>query len=159
MDSIAITMPHDKNTRAITREEIAASHLIARAIKQSPKSQEEIGAEVGVSQGQIWQWANARRGVSSARAVALAGALDIDDPGKISPKWAAAFGGTRTQSKETPNESSATTELYSLTHKASPKSKRLIARLVDADLQGELDAADYEFIERLIERLRGKNNA
>lgn len=73
--------------RALSPEEIAAAARLASAIAASGKSQEAIGADVGVSQGMVWQWAKARMAVPAPRALKLAEAVGLTDPGEISPAW------------------------------------------------------------------------
>lgn len=72
--------------RQLTKAEHAASRRLSEAIKASPLSQEDIGQELGVTQGLIWQWANGRLPVPARRARALAKALGCQ-PEEISAAW------------------------------------------------------------------------
>ncbi len=56
--------------KPLTPQEIAAAHAIREAVRLSGRSQDDIAAELGVSQGLIWQWASARVPVPANRAVA-----------------------------------------------------------------------------------------
>lgn len=47
-------------------------------------TEEFVGAEVGVSQGQVSHWTNARLPVPANRAIKLAAVLNITDPSEIS---------------------------------------------------------------------------
>lgn len=76
--------------RKLTAAEIEAAKRLAAAIGRQGKTHEEIAAEVGVNASMISQWATARRAVSARRAAVLAKAIGLDDPGEISPAWAAA---------------------------------------------------------------------
>lgn len=73
--------------KALSPSELQAAGRILAAVRASDCSQEELAAEVGVSQGLIWQWANARVPVPANRAVALGRALHLD-PREISPAYA-----------------------------------------------------------------------
>lgn len=81
--------------RAITRSEVSAALRLAAAIKVSGKTQQAIAGEVGVSQGAIWQWVHAKMRVPADRALALARALGVKDPGELSPHWAETIGDLR----------------------------------------------------------------
>ena len=67
----------NKNLRPMTPEELAASDHIKDRLKslRGKKTQEQVAAEVGVSHGQVWQWANHRLPVPASRAKALAKAI------------------------------------------------------------------------------------
>lgn len=69
--------------RLPTPADKAASALIEKTIKASGKSQDAIADEVGVTQGTIWQWMSGMP-VSAKRAPALAKAIGISDPARIS---------------------------------------------------------------------------
>ncbi|MBN8887554.1 MAG: hypothetical protein J0I77_17655 [Rudaea sp.] len=73
--------------RTLSDEERAMAATIKAAVERSTKSQEAIGVEVGVTQGSIWQWMEGKEPVSAKRAPALAAALGIDDPAKISSAY------------------------------------------------------------------------
>ena len=77
-----------KNLRPLTPQEVAASdHIKERlAAIRGSATQEKVAAEVGVSQGQIWQWANRRLPVRATRAVALAKALGTT-PAQVSAEY------------------------------------------------------------------------
>ena len=51
---------HPRMRKTLSPDEIAAARLIHGAVAASALSQEQIAADVGVSQGLIWQWANER---------------------------------------------------------------------------------------------------
>ena len=73
--------------KTLSPDEIAAARLIHGAVAASALSQEQIAADVGVSQGLIWQWANERVSVPANRAVALARVLGLS-PSAVSPAYA-----------------------------------------------------------------------
>ncbi|MCC6196769.1 MAG: helix-turn-helix domain-containing protein [Burkholderiales bacterium] len=72
--------------RALTAEELAAAAAIRRALGDPAITQEAVADLVGVTQGQVWQWAHGRMRVPAGRAVALAGALNLE-PAIVSPAW------------------------------------------------------------------------
>lgn len=73
------------NKRPLTAEEKAMADRMKAIIESTPGlTQESVGASVGVSQGQVWQWLEGRLPVSAKRAPALAEALGIQDPAEIS---------------------------------------------------------------------------
>lgn len=73
--------------KPLSPQEIAAANAIREAVRLSGRSQDDIAAELGVSQGLIWQWASARVPVPANRAVALGNALKLD-PSVVSPAFA-----------------------------------------------------------------------
>jgi len=73
--------------KSLSPAELEASRVIADAVRLSERSQDDIAAEIGVSQGLIWQWANGRVPVPANRAVALAKALHLS-PSAVSPAYA-----------------------------------------------------------------------
>lgn len=64
--------------KTLSTVELQAAGRILAAVRASERSQDELAAEVGVSQGLIWQWANARVPVPANRAAALGRALHLD---------------------------------------------------------------------------------
>lgn len=71
--------------RPLTAEEKAMAVRMRTIIASDPGLTEEgVGAIVGVSQGQISHWTSGRLPVPAKRALKLAAALSIDDPGEIS---------------------------------------------------------------------------
>lgn len=82
------------NKRPLTAEEKQMARLMKGCIANSggALTQESVGAAVGVSQGQISHWTDGRLPVPVKRAPALAAALGIDDPARISVAYRQAFG-------------------------------------------------------------------
>lgn len=71
--------------RPLTAEEKQMAAVMKAAIAANPDlTEESVGAQVGVSQGQISHWTGGRLPVPSGRAIKLASALGIDDPSSIS---------------------------------------------------------------------------
>lgn len=71
--------------RKLSREEIEIAARLRDTIKsRDDLTEESVGDAVGVSQGQVSHWTGGRLPVPAKRASALASALGIDDPGKIS---------------------------------------------------------------------------
>ncbi|GAP66823.1 putative phage repressor [Mizugakiibacter sediminis] len=71
--------------RPLTPEEKAIARRIKAAIASDPNlTEESVGAQVGVTQGQVSHWTNGRLPVPAARAIKLASVLGIDDPAEIS---------------------------------------------------------------------------
>ncbi|MET3654053.1 LexA family transcriptional regulator [Dyella japonica] len=86
--------------RPLNPQEIACSDFLKKAISETPLTQQQIADKVGVSQGQLWQWANRRLPVPARRAQALADALsflDPVDPSSISAEFAERMSEIRTQ--------------------------------------------------------------
>jgi transcriptional regulator with XRE-family HTH domain len=81
--------PKNKNLRPMTPRELAASDHIKERLKslRGKVTQEQVAAEIGVSQGQIWQWANRRLPVPANRAKALAKAIGTS-PELVSVEYA-----------------------------------------------------------------------
>ena len=87
------SLPH-MSKRPLTPEEIEiAAELKARIAKTRGLTEEKVGAEVGVSQGQVSHWTNARLPVPIGRAAKLAAMLGFDDPGEISLAYRDAYRG------------------------------------------------------------------
>lgn len=74
-------------TSQLSEQDLERARRLDLAIRQSGKTQEEIGTALGVSQGMIWQWAKGRRPVPATRAQALAAAVGIEDPALISAAY------------------------------------------------------------------------
>lgn len=74
--------------RTLTAADFEAARVFAEAVAASGKSHEQLGAEVGVSAGMIYQWAKPLRAISAKRAPAAALAVGIDDPATISVAYA-----------------------------------------------------------------------
>lgn len=72
--------------KTLSTAELQAADAIAEAVRRNDRSQDEIAAAVGVSQGLIWQWANRRVPVPANRAVALAAAVGLT-PREVSPAY------------------------------------------------------------------------
>jgi DNA-binding transcriptional regulator YdaS (Cro superfamily) len=72
--------------KTLSPAELQAADAIAEAVRRTDRSQDEVAAEVGVSQGLIWQWANRRVPVPANRAVALAAAIGLT-PRVVSPAY------------------------------------------------------------------------
>jgi transcriptional regulator with XRE-family HTH domain len=72
--------------RPLTDEEERAAAVIKQAIESGNKTQDEIAAEVGVTQGMIWQWMNAKLPVPARRAQKLAAAIGLN-PVQVSVAW------------------------------------------------------------------------
>lgn len=71
--------------RPLTPEEKQMAAKMKAAITGNPDLTEEaVGAQMGVTQGQVSHWTNARLPVPARRALKLASILGIDDPGEIS---------------------------------------------------------------------------
>lgn len=79
MASVAIM-----SSRTITPEDQTAAKTFARALLASGRTHEAVAADVGVSAGMVYQWAKPLRVISARRAPAVAAAVGIDDPGRIS---------------------------------------------------------------------------
>lgn len=77
------------SNRTLTAADFEAARIFAEAVAASGKSHEQLGAEVGVSAGMIYQWAKPLRAISVKRAPAAALAVGIDDPATISAAYAA----------------------------------------------------------------------
>lgn len=70
---------------SLTAEEKEIAAFIKATIANTPGLTEEIvGNAVGVTQGQISHWSGGRLRVPAERAPALAQALGVDDPGRLS---------------------------------------------------------------------------
>jgi len=70
--------------RALSPLELSAADALALALSRCGKTQEQVGSDVGVSQGMVWQWANKKLAVPARRARALARAVGVADPADIS---------------------------------------------------------------------------
>lgn len=79
-----------KASKPLTATEMAASDHVRECIDalRRVKTQEQIANEVGVTQGQIWQWAERKLAVPARRAVSLAAALETR-PELVSAAYAA----------------------------------------------------------------------
>ena len=73
--------------RSLTEAEVAAARALADAIAVSGLTQDFLAAQLDVTQGLIWQWANAKLRVPAHHAPPLAALLKVD-PEKISPAYA-----------------------------------------------------------------------
>ena len=82
------------NKRPLTAEERRMAALMKSVIakSQGALTQESVGAAVGVTQGQVSHWTDGRLPVPAKRAPALAAALGIDDPARISVAYRDTFG-------------------------------------------------------------------
>lgn len=73
------------NKRALNAEEKAIAKRLKAIIAADPNlTEESVGVQVGVSQGQVSHWTGGRLPVPAARAAALAKAVGIENPGEIS---------------------------------------------------------------------------
>lgn len=87
-DPIASLVMKEKTPLTASQKAIAARLKAAIAADQD-MTEERLGEIVGVSQGQISHWTNARHPVPAKRARALAAALGFDDPGEVSEAFRA----------------------------------------------------------------------
>lgn len=77
-----------RKRRPLSPDELAACEEFRRLLLASPKSQEQIASEIGVTQGAVWQWAEGKIPIASGRARAAAAAVD-GDPRLISAAFRA----------------------------------------------------------------------
>lgn len=70
----------------LTADELDACHEFQRLLVSCGKTQEQVGDECGVSQGQVWQWAKGHRSIPCVRAGAAAKAVGAK-PEEISVEW------------------------------------------------------------------------
>lgn len=70
--------------RELTEEERRMADFLKTAIKDARKTEEQVGAEINVSQGQVSHWTGKRLPVPASRAAPLARAVGIGDPAEIS---------------------------------------------------------------------------
>lgn len=136
--------------RELTPAEKAAAERIAAALSSCGKSQEAIGAEVGVTQGQIWQWANGRLPVPAERARDLAAALNTR-PAEISPAYVAIVG------DDLPPTSYSVQE-RAPRHYLRPDQRAILGLWedLDADARKALQAAGHAMAKPRVKRMRGK---
>lgn len=136
--------------RPLSPEEIAIAAKLKARIREIPgMTEEKVGAEVGVSQGQVSHWTGGRLPVPAIRAAKLASVLGFDDPGDISIAYRDAYQGEAGRTAAPSHSHSA---------RLDPRIFRLVARAMQ-DAHKELgraynvaDSADL-FVE-LYERVR-----
>lgn len=77
--------------RPLTPAEALASDEFKKALLRikvkEGRTQEQVAAMVGVSQGQIWQWANRRLPIPAQKAQSVADAVEEIDPGRLSVEY------------------------------------------------------------------------
>lgn len=108
-----------KRARELTDAEMKASDHIKRMLEslRGTATQEEIAVKAGVTQGQIWQWANRRLPVPANRAKALAEALGTT-PALVSAEYASLlphFSGVRDGGAE-----------YNISHSITPEQQAIL---------------------------------
>lgn len=74
--------------RTLTDEDRAAAEVFARALAASARTHDDVAAAVGVTPGMVYQWAKPLRTISLKRAPAVAAAVGISDPARISVAYA-----------------------------------------------------------------------
>ena len=124
----------------LSAEEVKIAAMIKSTIASTPGLTEEIvGTAMGVTQGQISHWSGGRLRVPAERASALAKALNIDDPGKLS----IAFRKLQAQAvKETPPSYAADDELDALRRELDAVRALIVTMLTVGATHRPIEAAD-----------------
>lgn len=142
----------------MTQAEKAAAKVISEALDASERSQEDVAADVGVSQGQIAHWKNGRLPVPAKRAAPLAKALGVADPATISVEFAESvsrnLGWISTPPASTPGRITQDQLARQLLAKATPRSRRALQSIIDAAESGKLTDADIELLGSIARRFQ-----